>query len=254
MTSYLNQLKNAALSLFFPPLCPICEKWNGAIDIGFCPECFKKLSFITAPVCRFCGEPMTFNFGETGTCMNCIKKQPVYTSARAAIVYNDVSRLMILRFKHGDATYNSTIFARMMVNAAHSFIKNADIIIPVPVHPWRLLKRKYNQAALLADKIAIITKKKSDNNNLIRIKNTPYQGSINGKDRHTNVKNVFIIKNPFTIADKNVILVDDVYTTGSTVSECASALFKNGAKTVNVLTLAKVINRNKNDNTGNTQL
>jgi len=254
MAYYPRLIKDMALSLFFPPLCPVCEQWNGSTDNGFCPACFAKLSFIRGPVCRFCGEPFEYDFGGTETCMKCLKKRPAYTAARAAFAYDDVSKAMVLRFKHGDATYYAGLFAKLMSNAVPDWLNEADVIIPVPVHPLRLLKRKYNQAGLLATKIANYARKKCDNYNLMRIRNTQSQGNFDGKKRHDNVKKAFGIRNPFTVAGKNVILVDDVYTTGATAEECAKALFAAKAETVNVLTLAKVINRKKNDNIGNTQL
>ena len=251
MSYYSRIIKNTALSLLFPPLCPACEQWNGSADDGFCPPCFGKLSFIRAPVCHFCGEPFEYDFGGTETCLKCLAKQPEYTAARSVFVYDDISKGMILRFKYGDATYNAGFFAKLMTNAVRDWLNSADVIIPVPVHPLRLLKRKYNQAGLLAAKIASYTRKKCDNYNLVRVRNTQSQGNFDGKRRHDNVKNAFGIKKPFNIDGKNVILVDDVYTTGATAEECARTLFDAGAETVKVLTLAKAINRKKNDNIGN---
>ena len=253
MSNYLQLVKNTALSLLFPPLCPVCERWNGSVGDGFCPSCFGKLSFIRGPVCRFCGEPFEYDFGGIETCLKCLNRRPIYTAARSTFAYDDVSKGMILRFKHGDATYNAGFFAGLMINTARDWLKDADIVIPVPVHPMRLLKRKYNQAGLLAAKIANHTKKKYDNYNLVRVKNTQSQGTFDENKRRNNVKNAFKIKNPFTIAGKNVILIDDVYTTGATTEECARTLLAAGAAIVNVLTLAKVTNRKKNDITGNPQ-
>ncbi len=255
MSYYSQLIKNAAVSVFFPPLCPACEQWNGSFGDGFCPSCFAKMPFISGPVCRYCGEPCEYDFGGTETCLKCFTQQPIYTKARSVLVYNDISKMMILRFKHADATYYAPFFAKLMANSLVKWFDSADIIIPVPVHSMRLLKRKYNQAGLLAVKIANYTQKKYDNYNLVRIKNTQSQGKFDGKKRHKNVKNAFMLKKPFTVSGKNVILIDDVYyTTGATVEECAKTLFAAGAKTVNVLTLAKVINRKKNDNIGNSKL
>lgn len=159
------------------------------------------------------------------------------------MMYNDSSRSLILMFKHGDKTLLDQSFGAMLTQAGADLFAQCDLILPVPLHRWRLLKRRYNQSALLAKKIHQLTKIPTNPFILERIHATQSQGHLNFIERTSNVKSAFFIspKNAEKIAGKNIIVVDDVMTTGATANECAKILKKSGATRVDILCVAKVV-------------
>ena len=233
----MNYLQKV-LNFLLPPHCPICQKQimdNHAV----CGECFGKLSFISGAVCEKCGRPLPYK--EAKICANCLKKSPLYHRALSVLKYNESSKTLILPFKHADAIELTPLLVQWMDKQGQSLISNCDCILPVPLHITRLFKRKYNQSALLAKRLAKIYHKSYLPSVLIRVKHTESQGHMNSKQRQKNVKNAFKIQKADKIKDKNVLLIDDVMTTGATVNECTKVLLKAGAKQVDVLTLARVV-------------
>ena len=148
---------------------------------------------------------------------------------------------MLLKFKHGDRTGFAPAFAVWMARAGGELLDDAGLLVPVPLHWRRLLRRRYNQAALLANALARLSGVVACPDALRRRRNTPSQGSVGGPQRRTNVKGAIRPHRPDRIAGRRVLLVDDVLTTGATVDECALALLEAGATAVDVLTLARVI-------------
>jgi len=176
-------------------------------------------------------------------CGDCLHNPPVYGRARAPLRYNDASSGMILKFKHADGTHLSDVFSGFLMQAASDFLPETDLIIPVPLHRWRLIKRRYNQAALLGDGLSKKTGILHAPHILRRNRHTVPQGSKNKAERAENVEKAFTIlpKDIARITGKNILLIDDVLTSGATINECAKVLLGNGAETVNVLTLARVV-------------
>ncbi len=165
---------------------------------------------------------------------------PEYAAARAAMLYDDASKPIVLGFKH-DRTHPAPALAAWMQRAGAAFWTEADFIVPVPLHRWRLFRRRYNQAALLAWEIGQLTGKIVAIDMLDRRRATPIQGHMSKKQQHENVAGAFML-NPrwrARLSGKTVILIDDVLTTGATVNECSKVLLKAGAAKVNVLTLAR---------------
>lgn len=175
-------------------------------------------------------------------CGACLNKTPHFKTARAAMLYDDGSRDLILSFKHSDRTHPARTLASWMHRAGEALCKESDYIIPVPLHSWRLFRRRYNQAALLAQKLAEVSRKPFLPNALRRRRATATQGHMNRKERLENVKGAFIVPTHYAslLTEKTVLLVDDVLTTGATVNECSRTLLDAGVKTVNILTLARV--------------
>ncbi len=239
MKHYLYLIKDILLNALFPLTCPACEMENQSFEKGFCPDCFKKINFIKEPLCNICGAPFNYETNSLMVCEKCIKNRPYFDKARAVFLYDNFSKQMILNFKHGDATYNAKFFAKIMFNSYKKLIKDCDVIIPVPLHKARLLKRKYNQAGLISKHLAKLSNKVFLPLALNRKKNTLSQGHFDENERLKNIENAFEIKNNKDIIDKNIALIDDVFTTGATVNECAKILIENGAKSVFVITLAK---------------
>lgn len=176
-------------------------------------------------------------------CMSCIEKAPLYNSARAAFIYDDMSRKMILSFKHGDKTHLVQNFSPWLQSAGREFLPKADVLVSVPLHRSRLRARRYNQAAILAKGLEKITGINSFPDVLTRTRATPSQGYLSTDERRKNVRKAFALKEKYNakIKGKTIVLIDDVYTTGATINECTKALKSGGAGAVHVLTLARVV-------------
>jgi ComF family protein len=159
------------------------------------------------------------------------------------MLYDDGSRKLVLGFKHGDRTYAAGALAAWMHRAADEFISAADFLVPVPLHRWRLFKRRYNQSSLLAHALGRLAGKPVLPHLLRRIRATPSQGHRKRKERQENVRGAFAITGHEQIAGKNIVLVDDVLTTGATVEECSRVLLDAGAARVDVLVLSRVKSR-----------
>jgi len=229
-----------ALDALLPPLCFACAAPTAAHQT-LCPDCWRRVTFIAPPFCAICGAPFEIPVGADTLCGQCIAAPPRYAKARAAVLYDETSRGLILAFKHGDRTYPAPALAAWMKRAGGDLWDEADFIIPVPLHRWRLFKRRYNQAALLARELGDLTGKPVLVDALLRKRATAQQGHLSRKQRLKNVAGAFGLNEASRahLKDKTVMLVDDVLTTGATVNECARILMKGGAKAVYVLTLAR---------------
>lgn len=210
------------------------------------PEAWRTLNFIAEPQCHRCGFPFDFDDGsakEGNICAACHKIPPPYNFARSALVYDDVSRHIILGFKHGDQTHAVTSFMPWLLRAGDEILAQSDYLVPVPLHRWRILRRRYNQAGLITKFLSKETKIPAFLDLIERQRATVTQGHLNVKERQRNIKNAFVIPEAYKlkIKNKNICLIDDVYTTGATVNECTKVLLKAGAASVNILTLARVI-------------
>ncbi|MBX2834351.1 MAG: ComF family protein [Micavibrio sp.] len=202
-----------------------------------------RLNFICTPHCDTCGFPFDFEVSEGALCAACLDYPPKYDSARSALVYDDVSRQFVIAFKHSDKTHYAPAFIPWLIRAGQELIDESDVIVPVPLHPLRLVRRRYNQAALLAMFLGKETGLGVANDAIRRTRATKTQGHLNMVERKKNVRKAFEV-NPRrndAIKGKRVLLLDDVYTTGATVNECTRALKIAGAKEVHVLTLARAV-------------
>lgn len=177
-------------------------------------------------------------------CGPCLSQQPIFDEGRSAFAYKELIRKLILRFKHGDATYLAPTFANWLYHCSkEQFLNDCDILIPVPMHRWRLVKRRYNQATLLARHLSYQSQIPMWPLALKRCKNTPTQQAKNRKHRQENVKDAFQVAASYedSLKGKNICLIDDVWTTGATLSACTKALREAGVKRIFVLTLARVV-------------
>ena len=214
-----------------------------AEENGLCPDCFNQITFIAKPYCERCGLPFKENIsGKTKLCGACLKdKKNIFRFSRSAFKYDDFSKKLILELKFLDKTENANVLARLLWNAGHDiFAQGADVLIPIPLHYTRLLKRRYNQSALLARALSKLCHLPCDFSSLERHKKTRPQVEFSGRARVKNVKDAFRVKNASAIKGKRIVLIDDVMTTGSTLRECALVLLKNGAASVDTLTVARV--------------
>ena len=228
--------------VLFPSKCGICECMLE--KEGLCPDCWSKIRWISKPKCRICGQPFTTEMDLLDSvCAQCSSKKPYFDKAISVFVYDDFSKKIILKFKHSDATYLAEMLAKWMFRAATLEIESSDLIIPVPIHFTKRLKRKYNQSELLAQKISEISGVKYEPRILKKIKQTSPQEGLSGNQRRKNVIGSFGINEKYEhlLKNKRILLIDDVFTTGSTVNECAKVLKKHGTKEIFVLTIAKVV-------------
>lgn len=241
----LKQVINRVVDFVLPPCCVV----SGAIvdrQGMMAPAAWQALSFIGAPLCDCCGVPFDFDVGLEGDhmlCVDCLQSHPPFETARAALFYDDASRDLILRFKHGDRTEAVPAFVPWLRQAGREMLARADAIIPVPLHPRRLLKRRYNQAGLIAQALGREAKIPCYPAALTRGRATASQGHMKAEERRKNVAKAFAVPDRYAgrLKGKTVVLVDDVYTTGATVKECAKTLRAAGVETVHVLTIARVV-------------
>ena len=196
--------------------------------------------FLADPLCQRCGIPME-NAGES-VCPHCLAEPPAYGQARAAFVYEDGSRDLILRLKHADALAGVPVLAHWLQRPGAEMLRRADWLVPVPLHWRRLFHRRYNQSAELARALARLADVPALPDGLTRTRRTPSQGNLSRRQRQRNVQDAFSVpaRHHARIAGRQIVLIDDVMTTGATVSACASALLAAGAAGVDVLCLARV--------------
>jgi len=237
----MKKLLNLILDFLIPPVCPICFERVDVVHT-LCPKCFSELKFITRPCCEICGYPFEFDLDGEHLCGRCLKEPPLYHKARSLFVYNDASKKLILPFKHGDRIELALLFVKLIRQNYADIIKENDVVVPVPLHIRRLIKRKYNQSALIAKPLAQKFNKRYLPTTLKRLRATSSQGHLSAAERKKNVANAFGVVHPEEIKGKNVLLIDDVMTTGATVNECTKALLKAGAKQVDIITICRLAN------------
>lgn len=208
---------------------------------GLCATCWTTIPFITKPYCACCGLPFEFDIEDGARCAACLRTPPPYQTARSVFVYTAQSRDLILRFKHMDSIHTAPLFASWMVNALENV--QDPLCIPVPLHWTRLFMRTYNQAGLLARSIAKDKGWSYDPSLLVRKRRTSSQGHLSPKERARNIRGAFRVpeNKKKAVLNKTILLVDDVFTTGATLSACSTALLKAGAKEVHALTLGRVV-------------
>ncbi|TWB42377.1 ComF family protein [Nitrospirillum viridazoti] len=228
------------LDLVLPPRCLGCGEAVAAAGT-LCGTCWRGVGFITAPQCAACGRPFPHDMGADALCAICVAAPLSFGRLRAAVLYDDASRPLILGFKHGDRTEAVPLFAGWMARAGGELLAGADLVAPVPLHRWRLFARRYNQAALLAARLGTLSGVKAAPDLLVRRRRTPSQGSLSREGRARNVAGAFALRPGRSVKGLRVVLVDDVYTTGATVAECARVLLRAGAAGVEVLALARVL-------------
>jgi ComF family protein len=183
------------------------------------------------------------DLGPQTLCGPCIGNPPRFDRARAALVYDEAAKRLILPFKHADRLDQAPALVRWMTRAGGELLASADLICAIPLHRQRLLARRYNQAAVLALGIAKATGLKAVPDLLQRIRATPSQGGLSATERRANVRGAFIVnlRHLAGLAGKKIVVIDDVYTTGATLEEAARVLKKAGASTVDALAFARVV-------------
>jgi ComF family protein len=240
-TNTLLNLCKSAIDVLLPPRCLATGEIVDAPGM-VSAEVWPQLQFIETPFCKTCGMPFHFEIANDALCASCMDREPVFDASRSAVLYNEASRKMILAFKYGDRLHAVKTFVPWMVRAGQELIDQTDVIIPVPLHNRRLRERRFNQSALLAQEIARHSAKAYIPDLLHRTRHTIPQQGLNYKERGKNVHGAFAVNEDHlaAIKGKTVLLIDDVYTSGATLNECARVMKKAKAAAVNVLTVARV--------------
>ena len=233
----LKECLKATKDLIFPPLCFVCGKKTAAALL--CLECDSKIEFLNPPLCRGCSRPV----GEDSfLCRGCKKKAYFYTKAMSITAYREPMVSMIHDFKYRHCDYLGDFLSSIMIKhltklgfRPHYY----DCITSVPAHHLKLKERGYNQASLLAKPIANHFKITFRDDIIYETRYRPSQVKLKGSQRKENIKNCFGARN--NLEYKNILLVDDIFTTGATVNTCAKILRKQGAENITVLTLSKAL-------------
>ncbi len=229
-----------ARDLALPPRCPGCGEIVGAAH-RFCGNCWSSLRFIGPPWCAACNLPFGHDRGEAARCARCIAEPPAHAGVRAAVAYGAVARTVALRLKYARRTAYAETAARLM---ARHVPGDATSLIPVPLHRWRLWRRGYNQAALIADHLSRLSGIPADRTTLERHRATAPLRGHSRRARAQAVRAAFRLRageGAAALRGQHVVLVDDVYTSGATTDACIAVLRRGGVARVTVLAWTRVL-------------
>jgi ComF family protein len=277
MSNWIKPVLKIILDAVFPPKCLVCSRLFRPLDasgsfrpthssseimesfIEFyqllsascCPDCLKGFVAISPPICECCGMMFKSHEDNNHLCGDCLMQPKKFRKARAAMVYDHDLMAVIHRFKYAGKTRLAKPLGRLILGAYLRYWhdEKVDLILPVPLHTKKMRRRGFNQSYLLIDSWKSISKQMADDTSMISIKTdilvrnkaTLPQAGLGRQQRLTNIKGAFEVRIPEKVFGKKVLLVDDVYTTGATVNECARILLKAGAQGVDVLTVARAI-------------
>ncbi len=244
--SVLDRIKAQVLETVFPPRCLACPN-ETSTAMGLCGNCWGKTHFFSGPVCDLCGISVQTagRMDERIICDGCDRKPPAWDNGRSAVEYDGVGRQIALAFKHSDRVDMAAPLARWMTGAGADILHSDMLVVPVPLHWSRLLSRRYNQSAILAKHVA---KRIGADQALLALKRKHATPALNGMswgERHQVLSSAITIDqtNVSKITDRHVLLIDDVMTSGATLSACTEICRSGGATRVSVLTLARVARR-----------
>jgi len=236
-------LWRGAVDTIVPPRCLSCSE-EATAPSSLCVACWNGLHHIDEPACNSLGLPLAYDQGEDAVSPGALASPPAWDRSRAAVVYDDASRRLVHLLKFQDSQEAGLLMARMMARAGRRLLAEADILVPIPLHPFRLWTRRFNQASYLAERLSRISGKEFLPLALKRRRMTRSQVGLDAVARRRNVDGAFIVdpsSHP-AIHGRRVLLIDDVRTTGATATACVNALRKAGAAQVDLLTFALVIN------------
>lgn len=236
--AFCANLARPGIDFALPPRCPGC----GAIvdgDHRFCMACWRSVEFLGPPSCVQCAIPLPFAETPDLRCARCLARPPAYDRAFAAAAYGELTRTLALKLKYGTKPAVALTMAKLM--ARHVVARPDALLVPVPLHRWRIWRRGYNQAALIATALGRATGVPVACEALRRTRQTPPLKAMNGAQRRDAVRGAFVVQAASSIAGRTVLLVDDVYTTGSTAHACAKVLKKAGAASVELHVWARVV-------------
>jgi ComF family protein len=225
-----------------PPKCLVC---HDAVSNhgGACPSCWNTLPIIEAPRCEWLGIPFPFDSGPGVLSARALALPPAWNRARGAVEFDDCSRQLVHALKYRDLHHVAGMMSAMMVRAGTDIFPGADALVPVPLHRTRLWQRRFNQSGLLAERVSKTASVRFQPDFLTRVRPTRTQVGLDHIARRRNLRGAFEVDESvrLKVSGRNIILVDDVLTTGATAEACARTLLKAGAERVDVLVFALVI-------------
>lgn len=240
MKQCVQVIKNCFLKSLYSPVCIHCR---GAIDISnaLCPQCWAQMKFIDKPYCYRLGIPLSYShFGDEEISLSAQMNPPFFRRSRSAVLFDGIARDFIHKLKYGDHHFLVKGLSSMMIRAGTELLKDCDLIIPIPLHFYRQWKRRFNQAALLAHNISKQTSVPWNPLILKRIKNTKPHHSQSKDQRKKSLQGAYSVEEKYRpfIQGKNILLIDDVITSGATANSATATLLKYGAASVDILTFA----------------
>jgi len=236
-----ESLGRAALDALYPPICLACRAATGAHG-GLCPACWRAMRFIERPFCDRLGTPFEQDLGEGLLSPQAIADPPAFRRARAVARFEDgPARRLVHRLKYSDRGDLAKPLGAWMARAGTDVLADADAIVPVPLHPLRLWRRRFNQAAALAQAVAAASGRRFEPQWLVRVKSTRSQVGLSREQRAANMQGAFRAAPGAPLAGMRIVLVDDVVTSGATANAAARALLRAGAVDVDLLVFARVV-------------
>ncbi len=244
MKKFIYDFISGLKDIIYPKNCLICGKNPGknSADELVCLNCWAAIKKNTPPFCAVCGRSLDNKSLTKNVCRACLKRPMHFDRAFAPCVYEGPIINLIHEFKYNNKDYLASTLSSLILAFIEDYdipIKSVDLLVPVPLHPARLREREFNQALLLGKKIASAYNIPVSTDNLIRRKFTQNQAELESEARLINVLGSFTVRKPELFENKDILLVDDVLTTGATCSEAAKALKNAGSRKVFVLTLAR---------------
>ncbi len=244
VSNRLRTLGAAVLDWVLPPRCAGCGIIVGG-GTGFCAACWQSLTFIGKPACIRCDRPFAQAQGDDALCGACIADEPRWDWGRAALIYGALPRRLVLRLKYGRRVTLARLAARLMAAKLPPRIADESpwLLVPVPLHRWRLWQRGFNQSVEIARHLARASGHQLVPDALLRTRATPSLRGLGRKDRAVAVRGAFAVnpRHAEALRGARIVLIDDVWTSGATADACARALQRADAKTIGLLVLARVV-------------
>jgi len=242
MLAHLAGMARRAADLVFPPACPGCGRML-ARHSAVCPDCWRRIAFIERPYCEVLGIPFSHDLGPGMLSAEAIANPPDFDRLRSVCAFDGTARNLVHALKYRDRTELAPMLAVWMARAGGEMLAECDALVPVPLHRMRRLSRKFNQAAELAGALSRLTGRPMLADAVRRSRNTAHQVGLSRTGRSENVRGAFRItpRGKTELLGKRIVLIDDVYTTGATVSALARAARRAGASDIGVLTFARAL-------------
>jgi ComF family protein len=238
----IKEFLEGLIDVVYPLNCIICKARLESVEsIPLCTVCFRKIKKIEPPFCNKCGKPLEVNLDPENICVDCRSRRYWFDRAWASASYEGILRECIHFLKYNHRMSLVGLLSKILINFADRYmnIEQFDYIMPVPLHRTKLREREFNQSYLLASPFASRFNKILLSKQVYRVKYTLAQSELTSVQRRENIRDAFRIRNSESVRNRDILIIDDVFTTGATVDECASLLKKNGARHIEVLTLAR---------------